>query len=1129
MSEHPVTPILSLKTLTQASHWLLICLCWGALLSTPLLAANDELHSDSLETPDEDADEAEGWDVNAPPGDWKTIRIESETVTWSNVDVSPDGKTLVFDALGDLYTMPIEGGQATALTADIAWNFQPRFSPDGRSIAYISDAGGADNIWIMNADGSEPAAVTEERNNLLHNVSWSPDGNWLVARRGYVSQRSIPAGEIWMFHRSGGKGIQLVSNPHGKQGQKNIAEPVFSHDGRYVYYSQDVTSGTVWQYNKDATGQIFVIQRLDRERGETVTVAGGPGGAIRPVPSPDGKSLAYLRRLPTLDSAIVIQDLASGNERIVYSQFERDMQETSGAHGNAPAFAWTPDSNRLVFWTAGTFHSLDVDSKALTDIPMSLDISKQVRDTVRFDVDVWKDEFPVQMIRFAKQSPDGSRVVFHALGHLYIRDTEGGEATRLTRQDEDFEFWPSWSADGKSIIYTTWNDQTLGSVRIVPARGGSGKIVTEHPGHYVEPVFSADGKRIAYRKFSGGYLLSPLWSGETGLYVADRDGSNAVKVSSQGQSPMFSADGKRLMFMASGEESAALLNSVNLDGFDPITHLNLAGATSMSVSPDGQWVAFTEQYNAYVAPVAMAGQTVSVGKGGGNLPVTQISSRSGESLHFSGDSQSVHWSHGPILYSRALTDAFAFLEGSPEELPEPVSEGIDLSFVAKADKPDSVIAIKAARIVTMRDAQRFEEVIQDGVIVVEGNRIVAVGPQSEVEIPDSAQVLDAGDRTIIPGLVDVHAHGGMGSNEITPQQNWMQYSNLSFGVTSIHDPSNDSTEIFSHAELQRTGQVVGPRTWSTGTILYGALAKGYTAEVNSYDDAVFHLQRLKDLGAISVKSYNHLQRDVRQQIIEAGSELGVMVVPEGGMKFQHNMTHIVDGHTGVEHALPIAHIYDDVVQLWSQTDTGYTPTFGVAYGGLTGETYWYDRTEVWKNERLMRYSPKAFVYPAAMRRTTAPDEHYNHFNVSRHARTLRDKGVRVLIGAHGQREGLAAHWEIWMLEQGGMTPWQALRAATIDGAWYLGMDASVGSLEPGKLADLAIIDGNPLTDIRRSEYISHTMINGRLYEVSSMNEVLSGDRQRQPFYFETEGGDSFPSEAASQLEAKAERYHWTHH
>ena len=191
----------------------------------------------SAEEPVVSEDEAsEEWVVSEPPGEWRTITIDTTETTWSNVDVSPDGRTIVFDALGDIYSIPIAGGEATALTNGIEWNYQPKYSPDGTEIAFVSDRAGGDNLWVMSADGSDPRQVTSESTNLVHNPSWSPDGEYLVAKKGFMSSRSIAAGEIWLFHAGHkGPGLQLTERPHGDDDQKNQADPVFSRDGRHVY------------------------------------------------------------------------------------------------------------------------------------------------------------------------------------------------------------------------------------------------------------------------------------------------------------------------------------------------------------------------------------------------------------------------------------------------------------------------------------------------------------------------------------------------------------------------------------------------------------------------------------------------------------------------------------------------------------------------------------------------------------------------------------------------------------------------------------------------------------------------------------------------------------------------------
>jgi imidazolonepropionase-like amidohydrolase/Tol biopolymer transport system component len=1066
------------------------------------------------------------WDVSNPPGEWKTVSIDTAETTWSDVDVSPDGTTLLFDMLGDLYSVPMEGGEAKALTQGIPWDFQAKYSPDGAKIAFISDRGGADNLWIMNADGSGPRAVTEEKEHLVHNPCWSHDGEYIAAKKDFTSTRSIPAGEIWLFHSGGGGGLQLTERPNKEKDQKTMAEPSFSPDDRYVYYSQDTTPGLIWQYNKDSTGQIFVINRLDRKTGETEVVVGGPGGSIRPTPSPDGKRLAFVRRTPDFTSSLFVKEMDSGRELPVYDHLDRDLQETDGSQGITPAFAWLPGSKAIVFWAAGKFRKVDVDSRKSEVIPVHIRTTRKIQPALRFPVQVAPDTVDVKMLRWAQFSPDGSRALFQALGHLYMKDLKTGAQRRLTSQSDHFEFYPSFSRDGRLVVYTTWDDEKGGQVRIISADGEGDQAVTAEVGHYVEPRFSPDGKSVVYRKITDGYLTAGAWSNEPGIYVIPAEGGKPKRVSRSGEKPHFGAAGDRIFFSDTVEDTHLVLKSVTLEGVDERTHLKGNDVTEYGLSPDGRWIAFTEQYNAFVAPFTLTGRTVEIGSDAKSVPVKQVSRRAGEFLHWSADSSALHWSHGPILYTRELKDAFSFLKGAREKLPEPVEDGVRLGFRVAADLPRGRIALSGARIVTMRDAAHRQEVISDGTVLLRGNRIEAVGPSGEVQIPSDARRIDVAGKTIIPGLVDVHAHGAMANEEITPQQNWMQFANLAFGVTTIHDPSNDTAAIFSAAELQRTGGIVAPRIFSTGTILYGAHAPGFTAKIDSLEDARFHVRRLKEVGAISVKSYQQPRRDQRQQVIAAARELGMMVVPEGGAKFEHNMTEIVDGHTGIEHALPLATGYEDVKQLWSQSGTGYTPTLGVAYGGISGENYWYDRTDVWLDQRLMRFTPRSEVEPRSMRRTRAPDVQYNHFHVAQFAKELRDRGVSVQVGAHGQRAGLAAHWELWMLQQGGFTPWEAIRAGTIDGARYLGLDGDIGSIEPGKLADLVVIDANPLEDFRKSEMVAYTMINGRLYDASTMDQVAPDPLARRPFFFEMPGGDTIHPATELWLENLRENYDW---
>ncbi len=1045
------------------------------------------------------------WDVEAPPYPMPVeATIDTDEGTWMSLDVSPDGREIAFDLLGDIYAVPIGGGEARALTSGVAWDMQPRYSPDGKRIAFTSDRSGGDNVWVMDRDGSHLAQVTKEDFRLPNSPVWTPDGDFLAVRKHFTGTRSLGAGEIWLYHRSGGEGTQMVKR--GNE-QKDLGEPAFSPDGRYLYYSQDATPGRIFQYNKNPHDQIYVIQRLDRVTGRTERFVTGPGGSIRPTPSPDGRWLAFARRV-RFKTVLFTKDLVSGHERPLYDGLDRDMQETWAVHGVYPGMAWTPDSRAIVLWAGGKIRRVERESRQASVIPFHVKGTRKMARALHFPVRAAPDRFPVRMLRWVSVSPKEDAVAYEALGHIYVRDLPEGTPRRLTKQTDHFELYPSFSRDGRFLVYATWNDEKAGTVRIAPARGGEGRVVTDRPGLYREPVFSPDGGKVVYRRDSGGSLLTPDWSFDTGLYWSPAGGGAAALVSRDGFGPQFSAAGDRVYFTKleetegsreQREEEKRVFVSCALDGADLREHYVSENATEYAISPDEKWLAFRERYNAFVTPFVRTGKRIEIGPKAKSLPVARVSKNAGEYIQWSGDSRNLHWALGPELFTRALPETFAFLPGAPEKLPEAPEKGRQIGFEAAADVPSGSLAFVGGRVVTMRGGG--DEVIEDGVVVVEGNRIRAVGPRASVSIPAGALTVDVSGKTVLPGIVDAHWHGPLGADGVIPQQNWSTDAGLAFGVTTAHDPSHDTAEFFATSEMARAGLLRAPRLFSTGTILYGA-AGDFKVEIDSLDDARAHVRRMKAAGAWSLKSYNQPRRDQRQQILAAAREEEMLVVPEGGSLFEHNMTMVVDGHTGIEHTLPVARIYKDVLQLWPPGGAGYTPTLLVGYGGIWGENYWYQHTNVWENPRLSKFVPPAELDARSMRRMMAPEEDFNHFAIARIARQLADAGVSVQLGAHGEREGLGAHWELWMLVQGGMTPHQALKCGTWNGARYLGLDADLGSLEPGKLADLIVIDGNPLTDIRQSEKVLYTVVNGRLYDAATMNEAGNHPAARAKYYWE---------------------------
>jgi imidazolonepropionase-like amidohydrolase/Tol biopolymer transport system component len=1045
-------------------------------------------------------DEKKKWDVGEALGPISTVEFETSEGTWINVDVSPDGKTVAFDILGDIYTMPVSGGRATRITSGPAYDMQPRFSPDGNHLAVSSDRDGLWNIWTIDTDGRNARQVSTERRWFINSPTWSPDGRYIFARRHFVKERSLGAGEIWMYHANGSEGLQVTE----KNGwQKDAGEPALSPDGRYLYYSKDVTPGQTFEYNKDPYGTIYGIVRRDLTTGKERTYIRRPGGSVAPRPSPDGKYVAFVRRVGT-GSELFLHDVATGEEWSIFDRLDKDLQEAWAVHGVYAQYGWMPDSKGLVIWGEGKIWKVDVAARTGTEIPFTAEVRQTVNAALRYKQDVAPGEFPVRMLRDVNTAPDGKAVVYSALGRLYRKPVPGGAPAKLTKDaatpaEQWLEFDPWFSSDGQWIVYAAWNDQELGRVRVASADGATVRDIVSRPGHYADPKLSPDGGLVVFRAIQADDIRGITHAEETGIFTVPVSGGEPQKVRDGGADPQFDHTGRRIYFRERRDDKFVLA-SVDLDGSDEVVHFQSENATQIVPSPDGRWVAFAERWRAYVASFPQTGRAIDLGPTVKGFPVAQISRDAGMYLHWSGDGKRVHWSLGPEYFTRELGETFAFLMagGTGEKPPSPEAEGVPIGFNVEADRPSGTIALVGARIITMGGSEA-RGVIENGTILIEGNRIAAVG--RSVAVPAGAQRIDVRGKTIIPGLIDVHAHVDSEGGGILSQSSWALVANLAFGVTLSHDPSNDTETVFTNAELIRAGMKLGPRLYSTGTILYGAETP-FKAVVDTYDDALSHLRRMKAVGAVSVKSYNQQRRDARQMIIKAARELELMVVPEGGSLLYMNNTQVLDGHTGVEHSLPVPRIYKDVVTLFAKSGSGYTPTLIVGYGGLSGEYYWYQHHNVWEHQHLMKYVPRDVVVPRSRRRTMAAEDDFNHVLIARGAKQIADAGGLVQMGAHGQLQGLGAHWETWMLQQGGMTPMEALRAATINGSKYLGMDADVGSLEKGKLADLVVLDKNPLENIRHTDSVRMVMLNGRLYDAATMNEIAPTKRERLPFYWE---------------------------
>ena len=1044
------------------------------------------------------------WDISDTGQPFDEVEVDVDEGTWISVDVSPDGKTLVFDLLGDLFLVPATGGQATPIRQGPAFDRIPRFSPDGKSIAFVSDGDGYDNIWRIGTDGTDAQQVSHESESWVTLPAWTADGKHIIARRLSVEGYGAPhpfGRHLWLYNPAGGAGRKIVDAPNAAN------EPNLSRDGRWLYYTQDISPLTFSKKSPD--GAELAIVRRDLNTNQSRTLVVGYGGAFTPQISPNGESLAFVRRVATKD-VLFVYDIATGKQRPVFDGLSRDIKVHPASDGYYPSYGWFPNNRHLAIWAKGALLKIDTLTGEVDEIPFTARSTHSITKALRFPQNLSQTSFSARAIGLPAASADGNTVVFSAVGHIWRKILAGGVPQRLTAEDE-FAYGPTLSPDGRRILHVRLEDEGGSKLQLRSLDGRTVKTVLTFDAIVTQPAFSPDGSKIAFRV----YRPSPHFGGHhrrPGIYWMSISDGEPHFVSSHGVEPVFSRSGDRLYFNVDfqGPDRMSVLRSLKLDGTEPREHIKSPTAHHFRLSPDHRWVAFQENFQLYVAPYLETGTAMTISAAGGSAPVKKLGEKSGDHHHWStADHNAGEARIGWLTGNNYFTLAQADLAQAPQLVPP--SQAIDLGLVIESDIPTGIIALKGARLITMNE----DELIENGVLLVERNRILAVGTADSVVIPDGAKVYDLVGKTILPGLVDAHAHLASGSlpDDIAPHRYSRFYANLAYGVTTAFDPYAPTEFIFRLAEMVKAGRMVGPRIFSTGAAALG-FPRGPLVDtrVASFESASDHVARLKQAGAIAVKSYIQPGRVQRQQLAKAARQQGIMVVPEGEGHIYHDLSMILDGYTTVEHNLPVT-LYDDVIQLFSHSNTASTPTLMVLQAERNGMQYFYQSARIWEMEKLRLYTPVAKGFDRAqkplwahMRTISAPDENYEIGTraIARSLKELHDAGVLVNLGSHGEIDGIGAIWELWLINQGGISNHDTLKIGTINGARTLGLDGDIGSLEVGKLADLIVLDADPLKNIEALDTVRYAMVNGRLYDSLRMNEIGNTDRPRGRFYWEVD-------------------------
>ncbi len=1072
----------------------------------------------------------------------RKIEFTTEEATWLSLDVSPDGKTIVFELLGDLYTVPIAGGEATRLPLSdsaqkdgdtAAFDSQPRFSPDGKWIAFLSDRDGNDNVWHAKAAGSEPKQITRDNRIAFRSPTWTPDSQYIV-----VSKQQ-GASDLWMYHLKGGSGVNITGTrapgaaaptappTPGAAGPPKRYGASFSPDGRFLYFAQKTAPGSV--YNQMSFG--WQIARRDMQSGEVDTVTQADGGAVRPLVSPDGHWLVYGTRFET-QTGLRIRNIDSGEDRWLKYPIQRDDMESAATGDLLPGYAFLPEGRDLVTTFDGKIQRVNVATGDARIIPFTAKVSQELGPLNRYPRRAEDGPVRSRLILDATQSPDGRKLVFSAMTHLYSMEIPGGTPRRITAGDLP-EFKPAWSPDGQWIAYVTWDRDGKGAIWKIPATGGQPQQLTRVPAFYTDLAFSPDGSRIVARR-GNAWMREQNPSEFRGLripldlvWLPSSGGDASMIVPARGLGlPHFTTDLNRIFFYSSEG-----LVSMRYDGTDRKTLLRITGrpqpdappgaqpptASEALVSPDGRWVAARYSNQLFVTALPqVGGDATSTNLFSPALPTVQLTDIGADSFGWSRDGRTLTWTTGATFFRRPF-DSLTFeptrLPDSstnagaearppdaapanatpkpPRELDKSV-ESFDMAIEIPRHRPRGVIALRGATAVTMKG----DEVIPNADIVVNGDRITAVGRRGAVAIPPDARQFDMKGHYITPGFVDVHAHYEIRTQGVLESPNWSYLANLAYGVTTGLDVQTSWNDQLAYTDLIDAGIMLGPRALSTGPGVFSA------TDFQSAESARYALERYKKYYRISnIKSYMVGNRRQRQWVLQAAKELELTVTSEGGLDLKLDLTHVLDGMGGNEHALPIVPLFKDVVELFAQAKTHYTPTLLVLYGGPWAENYYFETTEVHDNAKLARFIPHNALDEKTRRRPWFRQDEHSFPKAAAQAAKIQRAGGLVGVGGHGQLQGLGYHWEMWSLASGGMTAMEVLKAATSDGAEIIGLGQDLGVLEPGRFADLVIMTKDPLKDIKNTNSIHYVMKNGELYDGDTMNQVWPAEKKIPPFWW----------------------------
>jgi Tol biopolymer transport system component len=1068
------------------------------------------------------------------------IAFETDEGTWMSVDLSPDGRRIVFDLLGDLYTLDVAGGRATAITHGLPFDSQPTYSPDGQWVAFISDRSGAENLWLIRPDGSEPRQVSfGDDDTVLVSPAWSPDGKSV-----YVSRFSwsVDNYELWRYDLDGTETLVVPVKAAGQARSSGLGSlgAVVSPDGQQLYLSR--RTGT-----SDLNGGVddWSIVRRDVRTGAEETVLPDPGGPgrrsvpvpyFRPVLSPDGKRLVYATRFEG-QTGLRIRELATGADRWLAFPIQHDQIQAQSWQDLVPRYAFTPDGRALVLSRRGKLEKIPIEAgAAAVPIPFTAAVDISLGPQTRVVVKQETGPVRARLIQTPEQSPNGQQLAFSALGHVYVMPLESHSKPHRLTSSERPEFHPSWSPDGHSIAFITWTENDAGAVWVTPLAGGAPRQLSHTPAaYYTRPVFTPDGHSIlAVRSSNRGRLNASMEFGQVReaqlVELPLSGGPERVIYAGQFGGKAHFGPSKDVVYV----ETATGLTAVDLRNGSTQSPLEVRGpgwyfmdssaaVDDSRISPDGHWMLALIAQQLHVVEAPPPGQPLDLLRPG--VRHRRITSVGADFFEWADGGRTITWAVGSTFYRRPFADVRLNSADQPgwsadaptaagrgsaafgrQALQAHPAQGADSeqhasnsgaagsgtadrrnfhiqSFNAVVtvprDNPQGTLLLRGARAITMHGY----EVIEQSEILVRDGRVVAVGPVGTVKVPPNTTVRDVTGKTVLPGFIDIHDHVSDIRRDVLSFHPWGLAARLADGITTSFDPSTLSIDMFAYQDMIDAGLATGARVPSTGTALFS-----YN-RIDSLEEARSLLSRYRDhYRTNNLKEYLVGNRRQREWLIQAAAEMGMMPTTEGSLSLKLDLSQIMDGYAGNEHSLATP-LYRDVVELVARSQTSYDATLQIKNGGSPAQDDFVIRDHPLSDPKFMRFRPYSVAAQSVLTRIWTDPSTMLYPTIAGDLARIQRAGGVVAIGSHGEIPGVGFHWEMEAYVEGGMSPAEALRAGTIGSATAIGRASELGSIEPGKFADLVILNKDPREDIRDSRAIAEVMQNGRLYDADTLDEV----------------------------------------